>query len=100
MDLYWCISTIIFSEDNTIFALTFMGGKINNSVNNGKGISLNGENYHRIGSRFVQLKVFNTENEVKNMINYVSCDEEMVTLISNLFSQTQILNKNCPLSSN
>ena len=72
MDLYWCISTIIFSEDNTIFALTFMGGKINNSVNNGKGISLNGENYHRIGSRFVQLNVFNTENEVKNMINYVS----------------------------
>ena len=78
-----------------------MGVKINTySVNNGKGISLNGENYLRIGSRFVQLYVFNTETEVKNMINYVSCDEEMVTSISHLFSQTHILNKNCPLSSN
>ena len=77
-----------------------MAGKINNSVNNGKGFSLNGENRHRIGSRFVQLYVFNIEIEVKNMINYVSCDEEMVTLISNLFSRTQILKKNFPLSSN
>lgn len=42
-----------------------MGGKINNSVNNGKGFWLNGENHHRIGSRFVQLYVFNIENEVK-----------------------------------
>lgn len=52
-------------RDNTIFALTFMGGKINNSVNNGKGFWLNGANHHRLGSRFVQLYVFNIENEVK-----------------------------------
>ena len=48
-----------------------MGGKINNSVNNGKGFSLNGENRHRIGSRFVQLYVFNIEIEIKNMIGSV-----------------------------
>ncbi|KAK9074064.1 hypothetical protein SSX86_006661 [Deinandra increscens subsp. villosa] len=63
---------------NSMFSFTSMGGKIDNSVNKGKGpycFRLSGENYHTIGSllpqsgeepKFSQLYIYDTENEVTN----------------------------------
>ncbi|KAL8465398.1 hypothetical protein ACS0TY_034778 [Phlomoides rotata] len=61
-----------------------MGGKIGRSINNGGApfvFRLNGANYHQIGSmlpqqkehpRFSQLYIYDTENEVPNIINALS----------------------------
>jgi hypothetical protein len=63
---------------NMMFAFTSMGGKIDKSVNQGRGpycFKLGGQNYHRIGSllpddgnsaKFQQLYIVDTQNEVKN----------------------------------
>lgn len=63
---------------NMMFSFTSMGGKIDNTVNNGSGpyvFKLHGLNYHRIGSllpeegstpKFAQLYIYDTENEVNN----------------------------------
>lgn len=70
-----------------MFSFTSMGGKIDSSINKGKGpyiFRLSGENYHSIGSllpddglkpKFSQLYIYDTENEVSNRQNsfgYVS----------------------------
>lgn len=66
---------------NMMFSFTSLGGKIDNSVNSGKGpkiFKLHGENYHLIGSvkpkgdekaKFSQLYIHDTENEVQNRIS-------------------------------
>lgn len=66
---------------NMMFSFTSLGGKIDNSVNMGKGpkiFKLHGENYHLIGSvkpradepaKFSQLYIHDTENEVRNRLS-------------------------------
>ena len=66
---------------NMMFSFTSMGGKIDNSVNNGRGpyvFKISGQNYHRIGSllpnaesipKFSQLYIYDTQSEVKNRIS-------------------------------
>ncbi|CAN1780534.1 ATP-dependent DNA helicase pif1 [Linum perenne] len=61
-----------------------MGGKVNHSLNQGRGpytFSISGQIYHRIGSllpsegvkpKFGELYIYDTENEVKNRIDAVS----------------------------
>ncbi|KAF8083384.1 hypothetical protein N665_0776s0009 [Sinapis alba] len=73
---------------NMMFSFTSLGGKIDNSVNNGKGprvFKLHGENYHLIGSvkpkkneaaKFSQLYIHDTENEVQNRISALSGKNE------------------------
>ncbi|KAG8366040.1 hypothetical protein BUALT_Bualt17G0034700 [Buddleja alternifolia] len=63
---------------NSIFCFTFMGGKIDRFVQDGRAppcFKISSENYHRIGSllpgpgqmhSFVQLYICDTENEVRN----------------------------------
>ncbi|CAN6832984.1 unnamed protein product [Brassica oleracea var. botrytis] len=69
---------------NMMFSFTSLGGKIDNSVNMGKGpkvFKLHGENFHLIGSmkpkptesaKFSQLYIHDTENEVQNRIAALS----------------------------
>ncbi|KAL3643547.1 hypothetical protein CASFOL_014362 [Castilleja foliolosa] len=68
---------------NSMFAFTSMGGKIDNSLNQGNGppvFKLQGQNYHRIGSllpiegeqpKFAQLYIHDTTNEISNRIKSV-----------------------------
>ena len=68
---------------NSMFAFTSMGGKIDHSVNKGRGpycFRLHGENYHVAGTllpkpnnppKFSQLYIFDTSNEIQNIINVV-----------------------------
>lgn len=63
---------------NSMFSFTSMGGKIDSSINKGKGpytFRLSGENYHCMGSllpmdgskpKFSQLYIYDTENEISN----------------------------------
>lgn len=65
---------------NMMFSFTSLGGKIDNSINSGKGpkiFKLHGENYHLIGSmkpkrnekaKFSQLYIHDTQNEVENRL--------------------------------
>lgn len=72
---------------NMMFSFTSMGGRIDHSVNQGRGpycFKIHGQNYHRIGSllpdegstpKFAQLYIYDTEHEVQNRMNafrYVS----------------------------
>lgn len=64
-----------------MFSFTSLGGKIDNSVNTGKGpkvFKLHGENYHLTGrvkpkpnekGKFSQLYIHDTENEVQNRLS-------------------------------
>jgi len=66
-----------------MFAFTSMGGKVDNSMNNGNAPPLfvmNGENYHHIGSllpmdgnqpKFAQLYIYDTDNEIQNRMTAV-----------------------------
>ena len=66
-----------------MFAFTSMGGKIDHTVNKGRGpycFRLHGENYHVAGTlmpktdkppKFSQLYIFDTANEIQNRINVV-----------------------------
>lgn len=66
---------------NMMLSFTSRGGKIDNSINIGKGpkiFKLHGENYHLIGSvkpppgesaKFSQLYIHDTENEVENRLS-------------------------------
>lgn len=66
---------------NMMFSFTSLGGKIDNSINQGQGpkvFKLHGENYHLIGivkpkpqeaAKFCQLYIHDTENEVQNRIS-------------------------------
>ena len=68
---------------NMMFSFTSMGGKIDNSVNQGSGpyvYRIHGQNYHLIGSlfpsigsqpKFAQLYVYDTGNEVSNRLRAI-----------------------------
>ncbi|KAG9447459.1 hypothetical protein H6P81_013587 [Aristolochia fimbriata] len=63
---------------NSMFSFTSMGGKIDNTINDGNGpytFKISGANYHRIGSllphrgqqpKFAQLYIYDTEHEIQN----------------------------------
>lgn len=67
---------------NNMFCFTSMGGKIENSINDGGGppqFILSGQNYHRMGSllpeegsppKFAQLYIYDTSNEVDNRVSH------------------------------
>jgi len=69
---------------NNMFSFTLIGGKINASMNNGSAppqFILSGQNYHRIGSllpedgsksKFAQLYIYDTENEMSNKMKLFS----------------------------
>ncbi|GJY56098.1 ATP-dependent DNA helicase PIF1-like protein [Tanacetum coccineum] len=69
---------------NSMFAFTSMGGKVDDTVNYGRGpfcYRIHGKNYHRVGSllhgtsktpKFAQLYIFDTDNEISNRIKAVS----------------------------
>ncbi|GJY15884.1 hypothetical protein Tco_0386306 [Tanacetum coccineum] len=69
---------------NSMFSFTSMGGKVDDTVNYGRGpfcYRIHGENYHRVGSllpgtdttpKFAQLYIFDTENEITNRIKAFS----------------------------
>ncbi|CAN7060514.1 unnamed protein product, partial [Brassica rapa subsp. trilocularis] len=69
---------------NMMFSFTSLGGKIDNSINLGRGpkiFKLHGENYHLIGSmkpnrnekaKFSQLYIHDTQNEVENRLSALS----------------------------
>ncbi|KAK9665754.1 hypothetical protein RND81_14G133600 [Saponaria officinalis] len=69
---------------NTMFSFTSMGGKIDKSINNGRGpytFRMGGQNVHLIGSllppnysspKFCQLYIYDTADEVRNRKNAVS----------------------------
>lgn len=71
---------------NMMFSFTSLGGKIDNSINRGRGpkiFKLHGENYHLIGSvkpkpgekaKFSQLYIHDTENEVRNRLSALRYD--------------------------
>ncbi|XP_056692064.1 uncharacterized protein [Spinacia oleracea] len=73
---------------NMVFSFTSMGGKIDSSVNKGRGpftFRLYGQNYHRIGSllpttgsspKFSQLYIYDTENEVSNRLHAYGSNSE------------------------
>jgi len=63
---------------NSMFSFTSMGGKVDTSINRGKGpfiYRLSGQNFHAMGSllptdgskpKFSQLYIYDTENEISN----------------------------------
>lgn len=65
---------------NMMFAFTSLGGKVDNTVNDGRGpylFQLSGENYHLIGDlipqpnempAFLQLYIHDTVNELSNRV--------------------------------
>jgi len=67
---------------NNMFSFTSIGGKIDNSMNDGVGpptFILTGQNYHRIGSllpgsglrpKFAQLYIYDTNNELENCVGH------------------------------
>nr|GEW11952.1 reverse transcriptase domain-containing protein [Tanacetum cinerariifolium] len=66
---------------NLMFAFTSLGGKINHNINDGRGpycFRIQGENYHTISDlmvkpnempKFAQLYMFDTQNELQNIID-------------------------------
>jgi hypothetical protein len=72
---------------NTMFAITSMGAKVNESINDGHGpyvFKISGQPCHRIGSllpvrgqrpEYAQLYIYDTTNEIANRKNVVSSDE-------------------------
>ncbi|XP_074266036.1 uncharacterized protein LOC141588495 [Silene latifolia] len=86
-----------------------MGGKIDNSVNQGRGpytFRMGGQNFHRIGSlwpqnqnppKFCQLYIYDTEEEVKNRKNAHSpnnperFNDELIYLLQRMIDEENIL---------
>lgn len=68
---------------NSLFAFTSLGGRIDNKINKGRApytFKLSGQNYHLIGSicpvngetsKYFQLYVYDTENEIENWKNAI-----------------------------
>ena len=72
---------------NSMFSFTSTGGKVDHSINNGRGpyiYRLNGQNHHVFGSlipndgetpKFCQLYIYDTENEVSNRMEWLGVDD-------------------------
>uniref|UniRef100_A0A803LSZ5 Helitron helicase-like domain-containing protein n=1 Tax=Chenopodium quinoa TaxID=63459 RepID=A0A803LSZ5_CHEQI len=68
---------------NSMLAFTSMGGRIDNTVNDGRGpyvYRISGSNYHRIGTllpepgtgpKFAQLYIYDTDNETSNRLHHM-----------------------------
>ncbi|XP_072094162.1 uncharacterized protein [Arachis hypogaea] len=85
---------------NSMFAFTSMAGKINRSINNDTAppiFSINGKNYHTIGSLipqdndkpgFAQLYIYDRDNEIQNRIKAIrssaSCHEIETYIVDQL----------------
>lgn len=95
---------------NSIFVITSMGAKINESINDGRApyvFKISGQVYHRIGSllppqghrpEYAQLYIFDTEHEISNRINVASSPH--VTFHANeqiVASLIEMLNTNNPI---
>ncbi|PIA32902.1 hypothetical protein AQUCO_04300087v1 [Aquilegia coerulea] len=102
---------------NSMFALTSMGGKIDKSINNGRGpyvFKLHGQNYHKIGSllpsdgrssesqlpgfdpkpKFAQLYIYDTEHEAQNRMgiyNDMVLNTEIVQGLMKMFDENNAL---------
>ena len=91
-----------------MFAFTSMGGRVDKSINRGKGHYIfrnSGQNYHHIGSllsehgknpQFTQLYIYDTENEIDNRINTMRHEEvepQIVRGISEMFDDYNVLVK-------
>ena len=95
-----------------MFAMTSMGGKVDNRINDGRGpyiFKLNGQNHHRIGTllpndgqdpQFAQLYFYDTENEVQHRMNVFSdgqinsdLDPSIVDALVQMFDESNTLVK-------
>ncbi|KAF7808055.1 uncharacterized protein G2W53_040216 [Senna tora] len=110
---------------NNMFAFTSMGGKVDNSTNDGKGpyvYRLHGQNMHLMGGllpddgenpQFSQLYIYDTDNELLNrmrnarsVFNDDPCDATVVMQLSEMLDSlnplVQVFRsiKNHPLTSN
>nr|AAT73668.1 hypothetical protein [Oryza sativa Japonica Group] len=95
---------------NSMFVITSMGAKINESINDGRApyvFKISGQVCHRIGSllppqghrpEYAQLYIFDTEHEISNRINVASSSR--VTFHANeqiVASLIEMLNTNNPI---
>lgn len=96
---------------NSLFAFTSTGGKVDMSINNGRGpyvYRLNGQNHHVFGSlipedgnspKFCQLYIYDTENELTNRMHWVELnggcqvDEEIVSDLMKMLDENNELVK-------
>lgn len=94
---------------NSIFAFTSTGGKVDHAINNGGApyvYRLNGQNHHLFGSlipdegehpRFCQLYIYDTANETRNRLKWVTTDGgdeldvEIVDGLTEMLDQTNEL---------
>ncbi|KAK9724002.1 hypothetical protein RND81_05G040500 [Saponaria officinalis] len=101
---------------NMIYAFTSMGGKVDNTVNNGSApycFRLGGQNHHNIGSflppegkqpRFLQLYFYDTEMEVAQRISSLDStgknelDPEIVEGLSKMLYEHNVLAKVCKMA--
>ncbi|XP_063938734.1 uncharacterized protein LOC108198785 isoform X1 [Daucus carota subsp. sativus] len=73
---------------NAMFAFTSSGGKVDHSINNGRGpyvYRLNGQNHHVFGQlipddgkepAYCQLYIYDTANEVNNRLRWVNVEDQ------------------------
>ncbi|XP_074297082.1 uncharacterized protein LOC141627760 [Silene latifolia] len=96
---------------NSMFSFTSMGGKIDHSINQGKGpytFRMGGQNCHRIGTlvptgdarpKFCQLYIYDTEEEVQNRKNAISLgdpsrfNDELIRLLENMIDSHNTITK-------
>ncbi|XP_074300017.1 uncharacterized protein LOC141631214 [Silene latifolia] len=97
---------------NVMFSFTSMGGKIDHSVNQGRGpytLRMGGQNIHRIGSllpsagtmpKFCQLYIYDTEEEVENRKTALSqntpnrFDDELIESLQKMVDEKNPVAKN------
>ncbi|KAL8509147.1 hypothetical protein ACS0TY_016369 [Phlomoides rotata] len=92
---------------NNMFSFTYIGGKIDRSMDTGS-ISpifrLHGQNYHRIGSllpssgdepMFAQLYIYDTRNEISNIINFARFNDNINTIHAEIVSDLKYMLDNC-----
>ncbi|XP_074278536.1 uncharacterized protein LOC141602121 [Silene latifolia] len=96
---------------NSIFSFTSIGGKIDHSINQGRGpytFRMGGQNCHRIGPlvptgdarpKFCQLYIYDTEEEVHNRKNAISpgdpsrFNDELIRLLENIIDSHNTIAK-------
>ncbi|XP_074277057.1 uncharacterized protein LOC141600710 [Silene latifolia] len=96
---------------NSMFSFTSMGGKIDHSINQGRGpytFRMGGQNVHRIGTlvppaesspKFCQLYIYDTEEEVYNRKTAISPNDPsrfndgLIRLLKNMIDQYNPLAK-------
>ncbi|KAH9620971.1 hypothetical protein KSS87_023892 [Heliosperma pusillum] len=94
---------------NSMFSFTSMGGKIDHSINQGRGpytFRMGGQNVHRIGSllpspqttpKFCQLYIYDTEEEIRNRKNAISpnnperLNDELTRLLKDMVDENNVL---------